>query len=113
MGVINHDHGIVLIRQITNSFEVSDDSIHGKDSVGSNQFLTFTISIRLLELLFESVHVIVRITVSASFTKTHTIDDRCMVQLIRNNGIVRPEKHFKQAAIGIEARRIKNGIFGA
>ncbi|MNC51189.1 hypothetical protein D3C75_1004710 [compost metagenome] len=57
------------------------------------------------------MHVIVGVTITLCLTQTHAINDRCVVQRIGDNRIFRAKQCFKQTAVGIKTRRIKNGIF--
>ena len=45
------------------------------------------------------------------FAQANAINDRRVIQLIRDNSVVRREKHFEEAAIRVEAARIEDGIF--
>ena len=45
------------------------------------------------------------------FAKTHTIDNRGMVQRIRYNRIVFAEQRFEKPAVRVETRAVKNRIF--
>ena len=51
------------------------------------------------------------ISVSFCFTKPYTINDRGMVQLIRQDSVILRQKNFKQPSIGIKARYVQYGIF--
>jgi hypothetical protein len=54
-----------------------------------------------------------QVTKTLGFAEPDPIDDRSMVQFIRNNGILVVKKRFKHAAIGVKSRGIKDGILGS
>jgi hypothetical protein len=47
------------------------------------------------------------------FAEPDSVDDRRMIQLIRNDRILRTEESFKEPAVGIETGRIENRVFHA
>src|SRR3989344_316959 len=52
----------------------------------------------------------VEVSVTLRFTQPDTVDDTRMVQLIRNNCILFPEKGFKESGVCIETGRVKYDI---
>eukprot|EP00965_Chrysotila_dentata_P253662 6211366-Pleurochrysis_carterae.AAC.2 len=38
------------------------------------------------------------------------VDDGCMVVGIGENGVLRPQDYLKQAGVGVEARRVEDGV---
>ena len=87
MTLINHHKGIVLICKVTNFIELSHNAIHGKYTVGDNDLKAVILPVGLDQLLFKILHIIVLVTVAGSFAKPYAINNRGMVQRIRNNGI--------------------------
>ena len=109
--LVDHDEGVVLLRQFVDLIERTYVSIHGEDTVGCDD--TEPLCLSLLEFGFEVRHVTVRITVAHSLAQTHAVDDRGMVEGIRDDRILFGEQRFEQTAVGIEASGIEDGIFGS
>ena len=63
-----------------------------------------------MQLALEVLHVGVGIAVALSLAQTHTVNDRGVVQRVRNDGIVGSEQWLKHTAVGIEASSVKNGV---
>jgi len=83
-------------------------AIQGKTPVGRDQAGSRAGSIPKLGL--KRLHVIVAIPVTLRLAEPDPVDDAGMVQLVRNNGIIRPQKCFKQACIRIETGCVENGV---
>ena len=66
-----------------------------------------------MKLFFEICNISVFISVTLGFAKTDAINNRSMIQRIRNNCILFSKKWFKNSAICIKAGCIKNSIFCA
>ena len=111
MGIINHDQRVVFIRQIANAFQVSDYPIHREHAISGDQDMTSARFTRFFQASFQFHHIVVGVTETFCFTQTHAINDRSVVQGIGNNCVFCAQQRFKQAAVGVEARRVKDGIF--
>ena len=46
------------------------------------------------------------------FAEPDPINDRRVIQFVRNDGVLGAEQRFKQTAIGVEGRGIKNRVLG-
>ncbi|EJW94813.1 hypothetical protein EVA_17080 [gut metagenome] len=68
VAVVHHNKGMVLICQIADSLEITDDPIHGKDTICGNEFYPCPCCICLFQLFFQVCHVIVFITESFCLT---------------------------------------------
>ncbi len=64
----------------------------------------------LAELGRKVSHVAVAITETTRFAQSNAVDDRCVVELVADHHVVLVQQGFEQAAVGVETRRIKNGI---
>ena len=109
--LIDHDKGVVLLRQFVDLIKRTDVAIHGEDTVGSDD--TETLRLRFLQLLLEVGHVSVGIAVTHGFAQTHAVDDRGVVECIGDDRILFGEQRFEQTSVGIKARSIEDGIFRA
>ena len=111
VAVIVVHHGAIGIGQIADRIQLRDGAVHGKDPVGSNQDTPGTCVARLLELGLEVRHIVISITIAGSLAQADAINNRCMIELIRDNRILRPEDGFEQPRIGIETGGVQYGVF--
>jgi hypothetical protein len=63
-----------------------------------------------LQLPLQILHVIVCIPVPRGLAQPHPVDDRCMVQRIRNDGVVLAEQRLEHPAVCIEGRCVQDGV---
>ena len=103
VAVVNHRQRVIAVRQIADGLEVCNIAIHGKHAVGRNQDLFAAGFPRVLELGFEILHVVVQIAVALGLAQAHAVDDGRVVQLIRNDRVLRPKQRLKQSPVGVKA----------
>ena len=108
MAVIYHNERAELIRKVADGRQVCDETIHGKNAVGRNKLYS-AISCRF-KLGAKICHIIVLVAEALRFAQPHAVNDARMVQFIGNNSIFRPKERFKQAAVCVKTRRIKNCV---
>ncbi|CAJ1839397.1 hypothetical protein LMCDFJHI_02383 [Aeromonas salmonicida] len=113
VGIIHHHQSIVLVGQIADGFQIGDDPIHGEDAVGGDQLETGSIGVGLFELGFQLGHVVVGIAITPGLAQPHAVYDGGVVEGIGNDGVFGTEQGFEQAAVGIEAGGVEDGILGA
>ena len=113
MAVVHHHQGVIFIRQVANSLQVRDVAVHGEYTVGGDHNGAAAGGLGGFQLGAQIFHVVIFVAEPLGLAQPHTVDDGGVVQLVGNNGILRPQQHFKQAAVGIEAGRIQNGIVHA
>ncbi|ESX35128.1 hypothetical protein X764_27755 [Mesorhizobium sp. LSHC440A00] len=111
MAVVDHDHGVVFFREVADAFKIGDDAIHGEHTVGGDQAEAAVF--RLLQPGFEIGHVVVGVAETLGLRQPHTVDDRGMVQRIGNDRILLAEQCLEQAAIGVEAGAVEDGVVHA
>ena len=99
--LINHDERVVFLRQFVDLIERTNIAVHREHTVGRND--TETLCLCLLELCLEIRHVAIRITIAHRLTETHAIDDRRMVEGIRDDRILLRQQRFKQTTVRIKA----------
>ena len=107
--LINHDEGVVFLRKFVDLIQRTDITVHREDTIGSDD--TEALCLRFLELLLEIRHVTVGITVTHRLAKTHTVDDRRMVERIRDNRILFRQQWFKKSSVRIKTSGIKDRVF--
>lgn len=113
VAVVKVNEGLVFVRELMNSGEIGDHAIHGKGTIAGDEFVPTTSLIGSLELFFEILEVVVCVAVSLRLAEADAINDGGVVERIGDDGIVSGEESFKKTAVGIEAGRVKDGIFSA
>jgi len=93
--------------------QVGDIAIHRKDTVGDDQDVARAIGPRLFQLGLQIGHVRIGIAIALRLAQAHTVDDRGMVQRVGDDRILRPQKRFEHAAIGVEGGRIEDRVLAA
>jgi len=63
-----------------------------------------------LKLGLEVGHIVVRVAVASGLAEAHPINDRGVVERIRNNGVLGSEQRLKNTPIGIKCGGIENGV---
>ena len=109
--IIDHHQRIVFIRQVADAFQVGDHPVHRENAIGGDQHVASASFARFFQTRFQLLHIVVGIAETLRFTQAHAVDDRRMVQRIRDNSVFRPQQRFKQAAVGIKARGVENRVF--
>lgn len=99
--------------QVADAPEIGNDAIHGEHAVGGNELQPGAGCVGGLELGFQIGHVVVLIAVPLGLAQADAVDDGGVVQLIADDSVLGGEHHFEQAAIGVEAGGVENGVFGA
>ena len=69
--------------------------------------------LRGLQLLLQIQHVQVVVPVTLSLAQADTVDDACVVQLVRDHGIAVVQDCLKQTSVGIETGWVQNCIIGS
>src|SRR5690606_8171189 len=66
-----------------------------------------------VQLLFEIVQVVVLITIAPRLAQPDTVDDGGVVELVADDGILRPQQGLEQPTVSVESGAIQNGVFHA
>ena len=103
----------VAISQFTNLVRPGDIAVHGKHAVATDQLEARASGVRCLELSFEVGHIVVAVAIAAGLAQGDAVDDAGVVQFIRDGRIFFTEEGFEQAAVGVEAGGVENGVFCA
>ncbi|MPN36097.1 hypothetical protein SDC9_183602 [bioreactor metagenome] len=80
MAVVHHDKRIVPVGEVTNSDEVCNRSVHGKNAVGHNE--PHPRLLRLFETPFKVFHVAVFISEALCPAKPNAVNDAGMVEFV-------------------------------
>ena len=113
VAVVNHRQRVIAVCQIADGLQVCDVAVHREHAVGRNQNLFAACRARVLELFLKVFHVVVQIAVALGLAQAHAVDDGRVVQLIRNNRVLRPKQRLKQSPVGVKAGGIEDGVVGA
>jgi len=113
VAVVDHRQRVIAVGEIADGLEVCNIAIHGEHAVGRDQNFLAAGFPRVLELGFKVFHVVVQIAVALGLAQAHAVDDGRVVQLIRNDRVLRPKQRLKQTAVGVEAGGIEDGVVGA
>ena len=107
---VDHDQSIVFFGQVANLVHRSHITVHREYSVGDDD--TESLSLCFLQAPFEFFHVGIGVAITFGFAKAYTVYDRCMVERIRDDGILFGEQGFEYASVGIETSCIENRVLG-
>ena len=111
VALVHHNQCIVFLRQFVNLIQRTYITVHREDAVGRDD--TETLRLSFLELLLEVIHVAVRITITHRLAKTYAVDDRRMVESIRDDRVLFRQQRFEQASVGVKASGIKDSVLCA
>ena len=78
MGVVHHNHGVVLVGKVADAHEVGLVALHGEDAVGGDHAEAGVL--RLLQLVFQVRHVVVPVDLASGFAEPDAVDDARVVQ---------------------------------
>ena len=113
VALVHHHQGLVLIGQVADFVELRNRAIHRKRAVGDDNAVARALGRGVLQLLFEVGHVVVQVAVALGLAQAHPVDDAGVVEGVRNNGVALIKERLKHAAVGIEGRRVEDGVLGA
>ena len=104
--VVDHHHRAVLIRKVADLRERSVIAVHREDSVGDDQDPSCTL--RLPQPRLQLLHVAVRVAMARSLRQPHAIDDRCVVEGVRDHSVVGAEDRLEQSAVRVVAGGVED-----
>ena len=111
VAVVDHHQRIVLLGQGRDLVQFRDVAVHAEGAVGGDQ--PGTAIPRGLQGLFQRLHVAVRVAVALGLAQADAVDDRGVVEGVRDDGVLRAEQGLEQAAVGIETRGVEDRVVGA
>ena len=89
----------------------SSVTIHREYTISNDDAEALCLS--LLQALLELCHVCVSIAVALCLTKTYTVDDRCVVEGVRDDSILSCEQRLEYTTVSIEASSVEDSILSA
>ena len=92
--------------------KVRDVAVHGKDTVGNDEFGLRPRGVRLFEFGFQVGHVGVGVAKPFRFGQANAVDDAGVVELIADDGVFGAKNGFEQTAVGVKGREVKDGVLG-
>ena len=113
MGVIYHHQRIELVGEIADAAQVGDHPVHREDAVGGDKNMARAFLPRLNQTGAQRLHIVIGVAIALRLAEPYAVDNRSVIERVGNNRVFRVEQRFKQAAVGIEAGGIENGILHA
>ena len=113
MRVVDHHERVVLVGDCADLVERGDVAVHREHAVGGDQLVPRARG--RLKLAAQVVEVAVVVAVALRLRQAHSVDDGGVVQLVGDDRVLCAEQRLEQAAVGVEARRVQDGVeaFGA
>ena len=108
MGIIHVNQSVILLCKVANLIQLRYEAVHGKDAVGGYE--PCPVTLRFFQDRFQFVHVAVGIAETLRLAETDAVNDGGVVELIGNDCIFRTEQSFKEAAVGVEAGGVEDGV---
>ena len=111
VALIDHHQRIVLLRQAADLVHRSHVAVHREDTVGHDDAEALRLS--LLQTLLQLGHIGVGIAVALRLAQTHAIDDRSVVQRVRNDSVLLGQQGLEHTAVSVETSCIEDRVLGA
>lgn len=109
MAFINIDICIVFLSQFVDLIQWGDISIHRENSISDDD--PHPGCFELLQLLLQVSHVQVFEASLLRLAQPDTIDDRCMIEGVTDDRVLRSEDSLEEACICVESTWEEDGIF--
>jgi hypothetical protein len=114
MGVVDHHQRAIFVGQVADRLQVGDHAVHGEHAVGGDQLEAHAGGVRGLQLRLEVGHVVVAVAVAPGLAQAHAVDDGGVVELVGDDRVLfGAEQGLEQAAVGVEAAAVQDGVLGA
>jgi hypothetical protein len=104
---------VVLVGQRGDLVERRDKAVHRERAVGGDQLGARAGGVGGLQLRFQVGHVAVGVAEALGLAQADAVDDRGVVQRVGNDGVLFAQQRLEQAAVGVEAGGIEDGVLGA
>ena len=108
---VDHHQRVVLPRQAADLVQRSGIAVHREDPVGADH--AEALRLRTFEAILQRLHVGIGVAVTHRLREPHAVDDRGVVQRIRDDGVLLREERFENAAVGVEAGGVENRVLRA
>ena len=113
MAIVDHDQRAVARGERGDGGQIRDQPVHRKRAVGGDDQRARAFVARGLQFGFQIVHVARGKAIALGLAQPYAVDDRGVVQRIRNDGVVLAEQRFEHAAVGVEASGEQDAVFVA
>ena len=104
---------VVLLRQRGDLVQRRDEAVHREHAVGGDQLGARAGGIGGLQLLLQIGHVAVGVAEALGLAQADAVDDRGVVQRVGDDRVLFAQQRFEQAAVGVEAGGVEDGVLGA
>jgi hypothetical protein len=115
MRVVDHHHCVVTLGEVADGRQVRDHTVHREHAVGGDEPVAG--AGRVAQALLELHHVVAIVEVVVAhalrLAEADAVDDAGVVQAVADDAILLVEDGLEQAAVGVEARRVEDGVVGA
>ena len=102
VAIVNQNQGVVSIGQLANVAQFGEITIHREHAVGNDDDAAGAGGLRGFQLGFKVIHAAIGKAEALGLGEPDAVDDRGMVQRIRDDGVLFAEQGFEHRAIGIE-----------
>ena len=111
VAVVHEGDGAIFVGQVADGRQVGVVAIHGEHRVGGDDleariFGSFQLRAKVL-------HVAIGVAETLRLAEADAVDDRCMIERVADDGVFGAKAGFEEAAVGIEARGVEDGVVGA
>mmetsp|Transcript_38072 Transcript_38072/g.95765 ORF Transcript_38072/g.95765 Transcript_38072/m.95765 type:complete len:240 (+) Transcript_38072:1486-2205(+) len=113
MTFVDHDQGFVFVGQITNLFQGSNITVHAEHTIGDHHLRRTTLIGGSTQLILEVTHVHVLVAVAFRLAQSNTVDDGSVVELIRDDGVLRIEHDLEETGVRVKAGCVQDRILHA
>ena len=113
VAVVDHDQGVVLVGQRPDVLQLRDVAVHREGAVGGDDDVASAVGPGLLQLGLQIGHVRVGEAVALGLAQPNAVDDRGVVQAVRDDGVLGPEQRLEDAAVGVEGGGEQDGVLEA
>src|SRR5436189_171906 len=91
----------------------SNTAMLAPTAVGGDQFVAAALLRGLLEAALEVGHVVVVVAPALGLAQPHAVDDRGVIECIRDDRVLLGEQRLEHAAVGVEAGGVEQRVLGA
>ena len=107
---VNHYECVILLSEVANLLHRSYIAVHREYAVSTDD--AETLCLCFLQTLLEFFHIGIGVTISLGLAETYTVDDRGVVECIRDDSVLVGQERSEQTSVSVEACSIQDGIFG-
>ena len=111
VAVVDHHRGVVALGEVADRRQVGDDPVHREDAVGGDHAVPRAAG--LAQAALEVGHVVVGVAIAAGLAEPDAVDDRGVVERVRDDGVLFAEQRLEQAGVGVEAGRVEDRVLRA